>query len=450
MIGGASGNMLLGALIDAGAPVAQIEAALLTIPVSGWTSESRRVEKRGIAATYFDFIVPGEDHHAHEHAGAHGHGRHLAEVLDIIERSGLSRPQVARARAIYVRLAEAEAKVHGTTADRIHFHEVGATDAILDVAGACVALDLLGIERVFCSAFPIGRGSIDMQHGRYPNPPPATAELLLGAPTYDADVAGEMVTTTAAAILTHLVERPGVRPAMIASAIGYGAGRSDFTIPNVLRATVGVLAANASIGVSARLARPVNVRDAVEVLVRTDGSVHDDVGVIVRDETGGIVYDGVAAVAPDERDGIRHDEVAVLEANVDDMSPQRFELALERTLAAGAFDVWLAPVTMKKSRPAILFGAIGPLEREAAIARTMLAETTTLGVRVRRERRYTLERSLQTVATPLGPVRVKTAFLDGQARPTLEYDDLARIARERQRPLAEIVRQVEEFLRDGG
>jgi uncharacterized protein (TIGR00299 family) protein len=407
LIGGASGNMLLGALIDAGAPIAQIEAALRTIGVDGWSSESRRVDKRGIAATYFDFIVPGEDHHAHEHAGAHGPGRHLADVLAIIEGSGLTSAQIARARAIYVRLAEAEAKVHGTTAERIHFHEVGATDAILDVAGACVALDLLGIERVYCSAFPIGRGSIDMQHGRYPNPPPATAELLLGAPTYDADVAGEMVTTTGAAILTHLVERPGVRPAMTASAIGYGAGRSDFTIPNVLRATVGVLAP-------------------------------------------AIVHDEVAALVRDEADGIVHDEVVVLEANVDDMSPQRFELALERTLAAGAFDVWLAPVTMKKSRPAILFGAIGPLEREGAIARAMLAETTTLGVRVRRERRYTLERSLRTVATPLGPVRVKTAFLDGQARPTLEYDDLARIARERQRPLAEIVRQVEEFLRDGG
>jgi len=427
LIGGASGNMLLGALIDAGAPIAQIEAALRTIGVDGWSSESRRVDKRGIAATYFDFIVPGEDHHAHEHAGAHGHGRHLAEVLDIIEGSSLTRAQIARARAIYVRLADAEAKVHGTTAERIHFHEVGATDAILDVAGTCVALDLLGIERVYCSAFPIGRGSIDMEHGRYPNPPPATAELLLGAPTYDADVAGEMVTTTGAAILTHLVERPGVRPAMTASAIGYGAGRSDFTIPNVLRATIGMLAPGARAG-----------------------GAPGEVAGIARGELPGIVRDEVAALVRDEADGIVHDEVVVLEANVDDMSPQRFELALERTLAAGAFDVWLAPVTMKKSRPAILFGAVGPLEREGAIARAMLAETTTLGVRVRRERRYTLERSLRTVTTPLGPVRVKTAFLDGQARPTLEYDDLARIARERQRPLAEIVRQVEEYLRDGG
>ena len=395
MIGGASGNMLLGAMIDAGADMERILAALRTIPVDGWSSESRRVDKRGIAATYFDFIVPGEDHHAHEHAAAHGHGRHLSEVLDIVERSGLSDSQRARATAIYRRLADAEAKVHGTTADRIHFHEVGAVDAILDVAGACVALDLLEVESVWCSAFPVGRGSIDMQHGRYPNPPPATAELLRGAPTYDADVAGEMVTTTGAAILAELVARPGVRPPMTASSIGYGAGRSDFTIPNVLRATVGALAS-----------------------ATTDGA-------------------------------LVHDEVSVLEANVDDMSPQRFELALERTLAAGAFDVWLAPVTMKKSRPAILFGAIAPPACESAVAHAMLAETTTLGVRVRRERRYTLPRETTAVATPFGEVRVKTATIDGQRRRTLEYDDVARIARERQRPFAEIAARIEESLTDG-
>ena len=392
LIGGASGNMLLGALIDAGASRDALEAALRTIPVTGWTSDMRRVDKRGIAATYFDFVIPGEDHHAHDR-DAHRvprHGRHLSEVLELLERSRLSDPQKLRARAIYLRLAQAEAKVHGTTVERIHFHEVGATDAILDVAGTCVALDLLGVDRAYCSAYPIGRGSIAMEHGRYPNPPPATAELLLGAPTYDAGIVGEMVTTTGAAILSTLVARPGERPAMRTDRIGYGAGRSDFAVPNVLRASVGPLAEPAS-----------------------------DLG---------------------------SDRVAVLEANVDDMSPQRFELALERTLAAGAYDVWLAPVTMKKSRPAILFGAIAPLDCEAAVARAMLAETTTLGVRVRHERRYTLDRQTASHDTPFGPVRVKTATLDGQARRTLEYDDVARIARERQRPFAEIALRIEESL----
>jgi uncharacterized protein (TIGR00299 family) protein len=395
MIGGASGNMLLGAMMDAGADPVRIEAALRTIPVDGWSSESKRVDKHGIAATYFDFVIPGEDHHRHEHEGAHGHGRHLAEVLDIVGRSGLTVSQRERASAIYVRLADAEAKVHGTTADRIHFHEVGAVDAILDVAGACVALDLLGVERVYCSAFPIGRGTIAMDHGRYPNPPPTTAELLLGSPTYDAGISGEMVTPTGAAILTHLVRSPGVRPAMVASAIGYGAGRSDFAIPNVLRASLGTIAADPT----------------------------------------------WEAASFAERD-----EIVVLEANVDDMSPQRFELALERTLAAGAFDVWLAPVTMKKSRPGILFGALAPLEREAAVAHAMLAETTTLGVRVRHERRYALAREIAVHRTPFGDVRVKTATIDGQRRHTLEYDDVSRIARERARPYAEVARRIEAFL----
>ncbi len=391
MIGGASGNMLLGAFVDAGLETARLEAALRTIPVEGWSIECRRVEKRGIAATYFDFVVPGEDHHAHEHAHRPAaHGRHLDEVLALVAHSGLSAGQRARASAIYVRLAEAEAKVHGTTADRIHFHEVGAVDAILDVAGACVALDLLGVERVFCSAFPVGRGAIAMEHGRYPNPPPATAELLREAPTYDAGIEGEMVTTTGAAILTALVERAGVRPAMRAERIGYGAGRSEFALPNVLRASIG-------------------------------------------QETGG------------EGEGSASD-VAVLEANIDDMSPQHFELAVERVLAAGAFDVWLAPVTMKKLRPGVIFGAVAPPEREADVARAMLAETSSLGVRVRRERRYVLPRSVQEVTTPLGPVRVKTAVVDGQPRRTLEYDDVARIARERRRPIAEIAARLEEFL----
>ncbi|MBD5656939.1 MAG: LarC family nickel insertion protein, partial [Candidatus Eremiobacteraeota bacterium] len=239
MIGGASGNMLLGSLIDAGAELAAIESALRTIPVEGWTIECRRVVKQQLAATYFDFVIPGEDHHPADHTTAPRHGRHLADVLAILDRSGLAATQKERARAVYVRLAEAEAKMHGTTVENIHFHEVGATDAILDVAGTIVALDALGVERVACGPFPVGRGTIDMEHGRYPNPPPTTAELLRDAPTFDGGIDGEMVTPTGAAILTSLVAQPGVRPAMTAQRIGYGAGRSNFAIPNVTRVSIG-------------------------------------------------------------------------------------------------------------------------------------------------------------------------------------------------------------------
>ncbi|HMD01468.1 MAG TPA: LarC family nickel insertion protein, partial [Candidatus Baltobacteraceae bacterium] len=252
MIGGASGNMLLGALLDAGADRGRLEAALRTVPVAGWKLECRRVVKRGIAATFFDFEIPGEDHtpplagfsheHEHDHEQAHSRAeRRLEDVLDILDRSGLSEWQKTRARTIYVRLAQAEARVHGKSVEHVVFHEVGQIDAILDVAGACVALDLLEVESVFCSPFPIGEGSIAMTHGAYPNPPPATAELLRGAPTFAAGVVGEMVTTTGAAILTALVQTPGTRPPMTAERIGYGAGRSDFAIPNVLRASIGPL-----------------------------------------------------------------------------------------------------------------------------------------------------------------------------------------------------------------
>lgn len=397
-IGGAGGNMVLGALCDAGANLDTILAALRTIPVDGWTLERTAVRKCGIAASHVEFVIPGEDgkprrsadgdahaRHGDEHAR---HGRRLADVLAIVRASGLTVSQKERAFAIFTRLGEAEARVHGSTVERIHFHEVGATDAILDVAAACVALDLLGVERVACAAFPVGRGAIRMEHGLYPNPPPATAELLRGAPAYAAGIDGEMVTTTGAAILTTLAGGAWERPAMIAEQIGYGAGTSDFPIPNVLRVSIGPALSVPEFG------------------------------------SGG-------------------DDVAVLEANVDDMSPQYFELALERVFAAGALDAWLTPIAMKKARPGIAFSVICRPGDEAACARVMLSETTTLGVRVRRERRYTLARTIEERATTFGRVRVKLARIDGTTRRTLEYEDVLRIARERSRPIAETAAQLE-------
>ena len=382
MIGGASGNMLLGALVDAGADVAELERALRTIPVEKpWTLRCERVVKRGIAATHVEILVPGEDgspDHVHR---MHGPGVSLAQVLETVRRSGLTPAQKARASAIYERLAAAEARVHGAEPGTVHFHEIGETDAILDVAGACVLLDALGVETVACSAFPIGRASVRMHHGTYPNPPPATADLLRGFATYDGGIPQEMVTTTGAAVLTTLATPRDVRPAMRAERIGYGTGSSDFSIPNVLRVSIGP--------------------------------------------------EATVAGAPAEH-------VAVLEANIDDMSPQYFELALERAFGAGALDAWLTPITMKKGRPAVLFSVIAPLELEGPCAQAVLAHTTTLGVRVRHERRVVLERTVEAIATPFGPIRVKTALIGDRHRRTLEYDDLARAAREHGLPLAEV------------
>jgi len=404
MIGGAAGDMLLAAFLDAGLDRDALERALRGVVAGGWTLAPQRVMKRGIAATYAGLVVPGEDgddeHHHHHHDDdppAHGHDhrdaagtRTLADVLEIVERSALTPRQRERASAVYRRLADAEAHTHGTTADAIRFHEIGQIDAILDVAATCIALDLLAIDELRCSPFPIGHGSIGMQHGHYPNPPPATAHLMIGWATRAIDVAGELVTPTAAAILTTLA-KPG-RPDLVVEKIGYGAGRSDFSIPNVTRVIIGT---------------------SVE-------GAHPD----VPGAPGG-------------------DDVVVLEANIDDMSPQHYELAAERVFAAGALDVWLTPITMKKGRPAITLSAMAAPHDEDAVARAMLTETTTIGVRVRTERRHVLPRALATVETPYGTVRVKRAGANGETRTRAEYDDLLRIARERNLPLPEVARVVD-------
>jgi len=413
MVGGAAGDMLLAAFLDAGLDRDALERALRGVVAGGWTLEPRRVVKRGIAATYAGLVVPGEDgdeHHRHHHEHHHdddGHDhdqdttghqhsggagtRTLADVLEIVERSSLTARQRERAGAVYRRLAEAEAHTHGTTADAIRFHEIGQLDAILDVAATCIALDLLDIDELRCSPFPIGHGAIGMEHGLYPNPPPAVAYLMIGWPTRALDVAGELVTPTAAAILTTLA-RPG-RADMVIEAIGYGAGRSEFAVPNVTRVVIGsaVEAGRAGAG---------------------DDFAGDDV-------------------------------VVVLEANIDDMSPQHYELATERLFAAGALDVWLTPITMKKGRPAITLSALAAPPDEHAVARAILTETTTLGVRVRTERRHVLPRTLATVETPFGPVRVKRAGTNGEARTRAEYDDVLRIARDRNLPLPEVARVVD-------
>jgi uncharacterized protein (TIGR00299 family) protein len=396
MVGGAAGDMLLGAFLDAGLDRDALERALRGVVDGGWTLAPRRVVKRGIAATYAGLVVPGEDgddeHHHHDHDGAH-HGagtRTLAGVLEIVERSTLTPRQRERASAVYRRLADAEAHTHGTTADAIRFHEVGQIDAILDVAATCIALDLLEIDELRCSPFPIGHGAIGMEHGRYPNPPPATAHLLIGWATRAVDIAGELVTPTAAAILTTLA-KPG-RPDLVVEKIGYGAGRSDFAVPNVTRVIIGT---------------------------------------------------SVESAPARQPDAPHAGDVVVLEANIDDMSPQHYELATERLFAAGALDVWLTPVTMKKGRPAITLSAMAAPADEHAVARAMLTETTTIGVRVRTERRHVLPRALDTVETPYGTVRVKRAGTNGDTRTRAEYDDLLRIARERNLPLPEVARIVD-------
>jgi uncharacterized protein (TIGR00299 family) protein len=396
MIGGAAGDMLMGAWVDAGLDVGALERALRTVVADGWELVTERVVRCGISATHLDLIIPGEDDHAHAddaHGHDHAHTRHghyLRDILAIVERSGLTRRQIDRATAVYRRLADAEARVHGVDADDVHFHEVGQIDAILDVAGTCIALDLLGIDELRCSAFPYGTGLARMHHGTYPNPGPATVELLRGMPMRALDVEAELVTTTGAAILSTLATAPGERVDLTLERIGYGAGRRDFAIPNVVRVMIGETA------------------------------------------------EGSAGVAR----GADGDDVVVLEANIDDMSPQHYDLAMERIFAAGALDVWLTPIVMKKGRPAIVVAAMARPEAESAVAHAMLRETSTIGVRVRRERRHVLDRTIEWIETPYGPVRFKRVSGEGVVRRTPEYDDIASIARDRDVPVGEIARAV--------
>jgi uncharacterized protein (TIGR00299 family) protein len=365
---GASGDMILGALVDAGLPFEALRDSLAGLAVEGYALRCERVMRRGVVATklhveLLDTPAP--------------HARHLRHIVELLDNSELPPEVRAKALSVFQRLAEAEAKVHGTTPERIHFHEVGAVDAIVDIVGACWGLALLGVERVVCSPLPVSHGWVECEHGRLPVPAWATQELLRGVPTVPLDLEGETLTPTGAALLTTLADGFG-RPAMTARGIGYGAGTKDFGVPNVLRLVLGEPAETAS-------------------------------------------------------------AVVVVEANLDDMNPEWYELAVERIFAAGAVDVTLQPIQMKKSRPAVLLRAVTEPERRAAVCDAILRETTTLGVRYYPAARECLERTWLTVTTPYGEVRVKVGRRQRAiAHLAPEYEECRACAVAHQAPLAAV------------
>jgi uncharacterized protein (TIGR00299 family) protein len=368
-LGGASGNMLLGSLIDAGLDVERLSRDLGTLPLPAWRLEIERVTRRGIAAIHVDVRYPEE--HAH---------RHLPDILAIVAGGALPEKVRQQARAVFERLAAAEATVHGIGRDEVHFHEVGAVDAIVDIVGVVYGVHLLGIDTLYVSPLPVGTGPIQCEHGVMPNPAPATAELLRGAPLRFTEIPGELVTPTAAALLATLGRFAAPPPGAI-RAIGWGAGSRD----------------------------PIEVANVVRTLVLDPG------------------------------DGPEHDQVIELEANIDDMSPQIYEHVIDRLLEAGALDVTLTPLVMKKSRPAVRLGVICRPGDEESLAALVLAETTTLGVRMQTLRRRLLPRETREVETSLGRIRVKIAA----GRPRPEHDDCRRLAREHGLPLVEVMRRIE-------
>jgi uncharacterized protein (TIGR00299 family) protein len=359
LVSGLSGDILLGCLVDAGWPVEQLRdtIARLGLAEGEWGVEARRVMRGPFNATLVDVrAAEGRTH------------RHLSHILGIIDAADIGPSTKQRAAAVFERLAAAEAKVHGTTVERVHFHEVGAVDAIVDVVGAAAGLEALGITRLHASAVPLGDGWADTQHGRIPLPAPATLEILAGAgaPTRPALGPGEWVTPTGAAILAALATFG--QPSLRLERIGIGAGQREAAWPNVARLWIG-------------------------------------------SEIGG-------------------GTLVQLETNIDDMNPQLFAAVAEGAFAAGALDVWFTPVQMKKGRPGVVLSALVPRERQHDVAGVILRESTTLGVRAfALEGRDEARREVREVPTPFGPIRVKVKWVGADAVGAgPEYDDCARAA----------------------
>lgn len=371
---GISGDMTLGALVDAGVPIDHLRSELEGLAVPDWQIRAEKVWKNGMSATHVK--VNTEDTQTH---------RSLTTILDIFDQSKLSAAVKTNAAAIFRKLGKAEASVHDVPLEKIHFHEVGAVDAIVDIVGTCVGFAVLGIEKFACSPLNVGSGIAKMAHGVLPVPAPATAKLLLGKPTYSSGVLKELVTPTGAAIVATLCESFGPQPPMSVSAIGYGAGTIDLEgQPNVMRLMIGEAAQK---------------------------------DISLTDET-----------------------IRVLEANLDDMNPQIYGYFLEKALAAGALDVFATPVQMKKNRPGFLITVLCAPQDETKFQEMLFAETTTLGVRSTVAQRRILPREWVKVSTQFGEVRIKVACVNGHIRQASpEFDDCHKLAAEKNVPLQQIL-----------
>jgi pyridinium-3,5-bisthiocarboxylic acid mononucleotide nickel chelatase len=414
---GASGDMVLGALLDAGLPLGELESALGSLMIPGYRLSADRVLRAGLSATKFRLHEGGEPGptpahphaagphaagpHAHEHAHqdshaphAHGHAHHdsdvphahgvhrtLADILALIDGSALSGQGRQRATALFRRLAEAEAAIHQMPVDRVHLHEVGALDSIVDIVGSVFGVEWFGADRIFASPLNVGGGMVRSAHGVFPVPAPATLRLLEGVPVYSSGVQMETVTPTGALLITGHASGYGPVPSMKIRRVGYGAGdRETAGTPNVLRLLVG------------------------------------------EDETDPLVQ-----------------RVVVLECEIDDMNPQIFGVLMDRLYAGGALEVFYTAVQMKKNRPGTLLTVVAPPERRDDLTGIVFRETTTIGLRYQELARACLEREIVVVETPIGPVRFKIARRGTDVvNASPEFDDCARLAAERLLPVKQV------------
>ncbi len=374
LIGGASGDMILGALIDAGVPAEKLTEMLDGLNLDEFELKADSINKNGFQATKVDILV-----------GEQPPERHLKEILDVINNSSLPLSIQNQAIRIFKNIASVEAGIHNKPIDQIHLHELGGTDTIVDVTGALLALDFLEVSHIYASPIPLGSGFITGAHGQIPLPAPATLGLLKGVPVRQTEIKAELITPTGAALLAELVDDFSPPPEMKVNALGYGAGTRDLPIPNLLRVMIGE-----------------------------------------TEETG---------------DQIR-EQLILLESNLDDMNPEIYPYIMESLFDAGALDVCLVSVQMKKNRPGTQIQILSEVEKAKEMREILFKETSTLGIRQRLIDRYSLPRIIHEVSTSLGMIRIKVAgegTKNQKASP--EFEDCQKIARENNIPIQQVYQE---------
>ena len=373
---GISGDMTVGALLDAGLKIETLEKELKKLGLSGYQLEVNKVVKKGISATQFKVKIKEE-----------GAERRFKDILAILEESKLDEEIKKEIKRIFFNIVQAESKIHQKDIDKIHFHEIGGLDSIIDITSAVIGIKTLGIEEIHSSALPVGKGFVKCAHGVIPVPAPATLELLKNIPTYSGGIESEMITPTGAGIISTLAKSFGGRPLMKIERIGYGAGEKEFTIPNLLRVSIGEK--------------------------------------ILKDEN--------------LKDGYVSDEAVLIETNIDDMNPEFYDYIMEQLFSQGALDVFLTPIQMKKSRPAHMLSIIVYEQNLKEILEVLFSESTTLGVRIREIKRLRLGQQNFIAETKYGKIRVKVGMFKGEIKNIApEYEDCKKMAKQHQVPLKEV------------
>ena len=382
---GISGDMTVGALLDAGLKVEALEKELKKLGLSGYQLEVNKVVKKGISATQFKVKIKEE-----------GVERRFRDILDILEKSKLDEEVKRETKKIFFNIAQAESKIHQKDIDKIHFHEIGGLDSIIDITSAVIGIKTLGIEEIYSSALPVGKGFVKCAHGLIPVPAPATLELLKNIPIYSGGIESEMITPTGAAIISTLAKNFGERPLMKIERIGYGAGEKEFAIPNLLRVSIGEKVLN-------------------------DGNL---------------------------KDGYVNDEAVLIETNVDDMNPEFYDYIMDQLFSQGALDVFLTPIQMKKNRPTHMLSVVVYEQDLKEILEVLFSESTTLGVRIREIKRLRLAQQNFIAETKYGKIKVKVGIFEGEIKNIApEYEDCKKMAKQHQVPLKEVYEEAMKVIR---